>query len=98
MDALTRKHALRRSTLTAVADRSGLRLTVDYPYDLLMVRELVARLGAPQYHVDIFDMLRCLQAEPALVGMSQHARNEGLARSRSDDLTSLRSSSGESNQ
>ncbi len=58
---------LRRANLPAVVDFSGIWLTVDYPDGFLMVRELVARLVVIRDNVDIIDILRCLQAEPALI-------------------------------
>ena len=76
---------LRRANLPAIADFSGIRLTVDYPDDLLMVRELVARSGSLREGFDMFDILRCLQIEPMLLGINRHARNEGLAKSQSED-------------
>lgn len=79
---------LRRANLPAVADFSRSRLTVYYPDDLLMARELVARLGSLQDDFDIFDILRCLQREPMLRCINRHARNERLAKSQSEDLVS----------
>lgn len=76
---------LRRANLPAVSDFSGIRLTVDYPDDLLMVRELVARLGPLQDDFDMFDILRCIQHEPMLLCINRHARNEGLAKSQIED-------------
>ncbi len=69
-----------RANLQAIADFSRLRLTVDYPDDLEVVRALL-RLLPSASDFDLFDILRALSANPALAGPDRHARNEGLARS-----------------
>jgi len=69
-----------RANLQAIADVSRLRLTVDYPDDLEVVRALLRVLPAGG-HFDLFDILRALSANPALADPDRHARNEGLARS-----------------
>jgi spore coat polysaccharide biosynthesis protein SpsF len=61
---------------------SHLRWTVDYPDDLMMVRALLERAGARSpTDFDRFDLYRAVEAEPALVDMNRHARNEGYAKS-----------------
>lgn len=69
---------LKRVNVRALADFSALRLTVDYPDDLALVRELVTRIG-PREPFDLFDVLRLLAADPALGRLNVHERNEGLA-------------------
>jgi spore coat polysaccharide biosynthesis protein SpsF len=69
-----------RANLRAIADFSALRLTVDYPDDLEVVRRLLARLPADG-RFDFYDILRALSAHPALADANRHARNEGLAKS-----------------
>ena len=69
-----------RANLQAIADFSRLRLTVDYPDDLEVVRALLRLLPADG-RFDLFDILRALSANPALADPDRHARNEGLARS-----------------
>ncbi len=71
---------LRRANLRALADLSALRLTVDYPDDLAVVRELVAILPADG-RFDMYDVLRALAARSDLLEHNVHARNEGLAAS-----------------
>jgi spore coat polysaccharide biosynthesis protein SpsF (cytidylyltransferase family) len=73
---------LRRANQQALLDMSALRLTVDYPDDLTLVQKLVARLPA---EFDLHDILRVLSAEPDLCALNRHTRNEGLARSLSED-------------
>jgi spore coat polysaccharide biosynthesis protein SpsF len=73
---------LRRQNLVAISDLSSLRLTVDYPDDLAVVREIVGlaatrTTGDP----DLYDILRCLALRPGIAEMNKHARNEGLAAS-----------------
>lgn len=72
---------LRRVNCTALADFSGLRLTVDYPDDLQAVRAVVAEIGAARPAFDLFDVLRCLATRADVLRMNAHTRNEGLAKS-----------------
>ncbi len=69
---------LARANLRAVADFSHMRLTVDYPDDLVTVRRLLAAIGTANSEFDLFDMLRALDAEPDILS-NVHARNEALA-------------------
>lgn len=71
---------LRRENVRALADLSHVRLTVDYRDDLELVRRIVASLAKP-HDADLFDILRVLAAEPALLAINRHDRNEGLGRS-----------------
>lgn len=71
---------------TALIDSSHLRLTVDYPDDLAMVARVVDRLGGGT-EFDRYDVLRCLDAERALLDINIHARNEGLDKSLGVDAT-----------
>jgi spore coat polysaccharide biosynthesis protein SpsF (cytidylyltransferase family) len=70
---------LRRTNVRAIADCSHLRLTIDYPDDLAVVRRIVEVLGSTPDDFDWFDVLRVLSTEPTLVRANQHERNEGLA-------------------
>lgn len=69
-----------RANLRALSDFSGLRLTVDYPDDLEMVRELVRVLPADG-EFDLFDILREMSRNVLFRDMNPHTRNEGLATS-----------------
>lgn len=69
-----------QANVQAIADFSGLRLTVDYADDLEVVRELVAALG-DRPHFDLYDMLRAIAQAPDRLQRNAHARNEGLAKS-----------------
>ena len=69
---------LRRACLTSLVDSSHLRLTVDYPDDLAVVRRLVNALGDAPAHGDHYDMLRCIDRDRSLLDLNRHARNEGL--------------------
>lgn len=70
---------LRRANVTALLDGSRIRLTVDYPDDLEMLRRLVSRIGRHWLEIDYYDLLRCLDAGRDLMSVNRHARNEGLA-------------------
>lgn len=78
---------LRIANLAGLVDTSHLRLTVDYPDDLEMVRAVVARLDDDRPAFDHFDILRCLAAERALLTLNRHDRNEGMLKTQppSDD-------------
>jgi spore coat polysaccharide biosynthesis protein SpsF len=69
---------LRRYNVKAIADLSHLRLTVDYPDDLVAVRRVVECCGPK---CDLFDILRCLSDAPEITALNRHARNEGLLKS-----------------
>jgi spore coat polysaccharide biosynthesis protein SpsF len=71
---------LRSVNCPAIADLSGLRLTVDYPDDLAAIRAIVAEAGPSERPFDLFDVLRCLAHRPDILAMNRHARNEGLAK------------------
>ena len=75
---------LRRTNVVALVDTSQLRLTVDYPDDLHVVRRIVEALGSQQNVFDYYDILRCLDANRDLLEVNRHARNEGLAKSLAD--------------
>lgn len=70
---------LRRHNVRAVADLSNLRLTVDYPDDLEVVRRIAAQAAHDQW-LDLYDVLRILAADPPLLTLNPHVRNEGLTR------------------
>jgi spore coat polysaccharide biosynthesis protein SpsF (cytidylyltransferase family) len=72
---------LKRVNVPAIVDCSSLRLTVDYPDDLAAIRRLTQLAGEHGADLDLFDVLRLLDAHPEIALMNQHARNEGLARS-----------------
>jgi spore coat polysaccharide biosynthesis protein SpsF (cytidylyltransferase family) len=69
---------LTRQCRPGLVDSSHLRLTVDYPDDLEVVRSLVEKLGP---YADQYDILRCLDSNRGLLEVNRHARNEGLAAS-----------------
>ena len=73
-----------RANLQAVCDFSALRLTVDYPDDLQVVRELVRVLPA-NGQFDLFDIVREMSRNSLLCDMNRHTRNEGLALSLARD-------------
>lgn len=73
-----------RANLQAVCDFSALRLTVDYPDDLQVVRELVQVLPA-NGQFDLFDIVREISRNAQLRCLNPHTRNEGLALSLSKD-------------
>lgn len=64
----------------AISDLSHLRLTVDYPDDLTVVRRVVSALPTKS-HFDLYDILRVLATYPEIPAMNPHARNEGLTSS-----------------
>ena len=80
--------SLQRTSLHAIADASALRLTVDYPDDLLAVRRLLAHLPADG-QFDWFDLLRAMQQAPELAALNPHLRNEGLAKSLAADAKEM---------
>lgn len=73
-----------RANLQAVCDFSALRLTVDYPDDLQVIRELVRVLPA-NGQFDLFDIVREMSRNDSLRDMNRHTRNEGLALSLAQD-------------
>lgn len=79
-------NGVRRANVSAVADLSHLRLTVDYEDDMQAVRRIAANLE----HVggfDLFDMLRVVTMQPDIVNLNPHSRNEGLAKSLGQSTT-----------
>ena len=68
---------LRMANYSLLSDCSHVRLTVDYPDDLELVRRIWALLDIP-VTADLFDILRLLQADPMLGAVNPHVRNEGL--------------------
>ena len=72
--------SLRKVNHAGPLDMSSLRLTVDYPDDLAVVRSLIESLPASG-KFDLYDILRILATKPELLNANQHARNEGLAKS-----------------
>jgi len=67
---------LLRTNVRAIADFSHLRLTVDYPDDLEAVRRIVAMTTVPS--PDLFEILRILSAQPDILDLNAHSRNEAL--------------------
>lgn len=76
---------LRRRNLTSLVDSSDLRLTIDYPDDLVLVRALVDLFGDAAGGIDHYDILRCLDQHRDLLGTNRHQRNEGLAGAEAPD-------------
>jgi spore coat polysaccharide biosynthesis protein SpsF len=68
---------LRRANLQGLFDASALRLTVDYPDDLAVVRNLVAALPVDG-DFDYYDLLRVLSVRRDLLETNRHVRNEAL--------------------
>lgn len=83
-----RASGLMRTNVSALADLSKLRLTVDYRDDLEAVRRVTSGLTDP-LSADLFDILRVLSHEPELSRMNAHIRNEGLAQSLSEDAADV---------
>lgn len=79
------------ANLAAPVDASHLRLTVDYPDDLAVVRQIVAAEQAAPSPFDFFDLLRVLDRDPDLRARNPHSRNEGLAMSLTTDAASATS-------
>lgn len=76
----------RRGSLAGAVDLSALRWTVDHADDLAVVRALVDALGAEAaLKADLFDFLRVLDANPALLTVNPHQRNEGYQKSLQQD-------------
>lgn len=75
---------LTRVNISAIADFSHLRLTVDHADDLEAVRQVVAQTPSG-LTLDLFEMLRILSARPDILGSNPHARNEGLLKSQGLD-------------
>ncbi len=65
-------------------DGSSIRLTVDYPDDMTLVRKVVALVDDPR-DFDLFDIYRVIDANPHLLEHNVHARNEGFAMSLDND-------------
>jgi len=76
--------AFKRWNLRAPCDMASLRLTVDYPDDLLVVQTLSANLPEPLL-ADLYECLRILDRQPELLAANPHARNEGLTISLNND-------------
>ena len=73
------RSAARRVAIRSLVDSSHLRLTVDHPADLQIVRRLVDALGDVSAAADHYDMLRCIDRDPGLLVNAVFARNEMLA-------------------
>lgn len=82
------EHGLRRINHKAIANFSSLRLTVDYPDDLALIRALVGQLP-PNGSFDWFDIMRVLSRQPELIALNQHERNEGLTKSLAEERSRL---------
>jgi spore coat polysaccharide biosynthesis protein SpsF len=75
-----------RANQKCVADLSAIRLTVDYPDDLALVRQIVAALPDGS-DFDMYDVLRVLASHSDLP-VRDHSRNEGLANSLANEIPS----------
>lgn len=69
---------LHRVNVTLPFDASGIRLTVDYPDDLVAVRRLVSLLP-PGQPFDTYDLLSAVARHPELRALNPHRRNEALS-------------------
>jgi spore coat polysaccharide biosynthesis protein SpsF len=67
----------RRVNHRCIVDASHLRLTVDYPDDLAVVKRLVALMPSSQ-KFDLYDLLRGFAMNPDLLALNSHTRNEGI--------------------
>lgn len=80
---------LTRANVRAPADLSALRLTVDYPDDLPVVRTIVDALeshpACAGRTFDLYDILRVLGERPEIFATNSHARNEGLTKSLAEE-------------
>ena len=81
---------MRRGSLRGAVDLSALRWTVDHADDLAMVRALVDAITEQQgvdaaLRADLFDYLRVLDAQPQLLAVNPHQRNEGYLKSLQQD-------------
>jgi spore coat polysaccharide biosynthesis protein SpsF len=72
--------ALKRKNVHAIGDFSSIRLTVDYPDDLLAVRRVVESCQRVRRNFDLFDVLRALSETPEIMQLNPHMRNEALAK------------------
>jgi spore coat polysaccharide biosynthesis protein SpsF (cytidylyltransferase family) len=75
----SRAAGLARANQRAPCDASMLRLTVDYPDDLVAVQRVVEQL-APNPNFDFFDILRVLAQHGEIAALNPHLRNEALAK------------------
>lgn len=75
------RSGLTRHNVRALADLSHLRLTVDYPDDLDVVRRVVSACEVNGRPPDLFDILRVLSRNPEIRLGNPHVRNEGSAKS-----------------
>ncbi len=81
----SRPERFRLATVVGKADHSALRWTVDYPDDLKLVSALVAAIDGDPVEAGFEE---CLRAYKQVAGgglLNDHARNEGLAKSLSED-------------
>jgi spore coat polysaccharide biosynthesis protein SpsF len=73
---------LSRQTHHGLVNLSHVRLTVDYPDDLAVVRELTSAWPPEaQTKFDLYDLMRVMAARPEILALNPHARNEGLLKS-----------------
>lgn len=68
-----------RVNVPALLDSASLRLTVDYPDDLEVVREIVASPDMSSPDFDRYDIFRYLEKNTGLLDRNRHVRNEALA-------------------
>jgi len=81
---------LTQANHAAIFDASHLRLTVDYPDDLEVVRAIVRREAEAASPYDFFDLMRLLDGRRDLRASHRHERNEGLAGSLAADAATGR--------
>lgn len=81
------RSGLARANHASIVDASHMRLTVDYPDDLEVVRSIVAAEAKATSPYDFFDLMRLLDGRRDLRDRNRHVRNEGLAKSLVADAT-----------
>jgi spore coat polysaccharide biosynthesis protein SpsF len=69
---------LQCGNLAGLVDASHLRVTVDYPDDLEVVRKVLNATDDVET-CDLFDILRIMSKDPGIKRLNLHARNEALA-------------------
>lgn len=69
---------IERVEAAAAVRRPNLRITVDTPEDLELVREIYARLQRPGTLVELVDAVALLEREPELAALNAHVRQKPI--------------------